>query len=324
MGDFYHSKFLVPLPAAPVPGKTSRFNDHLARFRAALGFRLKYWFKKSHPAAGGVTFCIAHFNSPEILNVTLHALRRFYPGSRVIVADAVSQWSQCRLAGEICAHYQAEWHPLAANHRHTGLLNYMFRQVVTPTAIFLDQDCVLLDSLDELIKALDHGKLLIGPSDEMRMTHPNLCRAYPEVTNKLLRVHAQYIHASIMLLHVPAIRGWSRFHPFTWNQKLGPQVGERYYGITQLIRARRAEAILALDNGHSAYGMGTVYFHAGRPLAYHNWYSGQIYGKHQKMDKLCDADWLRTEMARFIHDYWAGTLNLDLPGIPTLTTKPPA
>ena len=316
MNSFYNSKFPIPWPAAPTPGKISRLKDGLARFRAAFAFRLKYWFKPPPQPADGVTFCIAHFNSPEILNVTLHALRHFYPGSRVIVADAVSEWSQGRLAGQICAHYQVEWHPLAANHRHTGLLNYLFRQISTPTGIFLDQDCVLLDTLDDLIKELGQGRALIGPSDEMRMTHPNLGRVYPEMMNKLLRVHAQYIHASIMLLHVPTVRGWSRFHPFTWDGKLGPQVGERYYGITQLIRARRPEAILALENGHSAYGLGTVYLHAGRPVAYHNWYSGQIYGQHRKMDKICDADWLRAEMARFIKDYWAGSLNLDLQGIP--------
>ena len=35
-----------------------------------------------------VTFCIAHFNSPEFLEAALHAVRRFHPEAQVIVADA--------------------------------------------------------------------------------------------------------------------------------------------------------------------------------------------------------------------------------------------
>ena len=80
-------------------------------------------------------------------------------------------------AKSVCSRHGAELHPLLNFHRHTGLLNYMFRKITTPLAVYLDQDCVLLDPLDPLLQKMAEGILLTGPGMKCalhtRMPAPN-------------------------------------------------------------------------------------------------------------------------------------------------------
>src|ERR1035441_8650082 len=141
-----------------------------ARLREAVYFRLWRGLAGRKASSGSVTFCIAHFNAPDFLGVTLHAIRRHYHDARIIVADASSAWPEFCAAKSICSRYGTELHPLLDCHRHTGLLNYMFRKITTPLAVFLDQDCVLLESLDPLLQKVVEGVLLAGPRDERSVT----------------------------------------------------------------------------------------------------------------------------------------------------------
>jgi hypothetical protein len=288
--------------------KTKAFTS-CRRLSTAILFRCKQLLRPAPKAS--ITFCIAHFNSPEFLDVALHSVRRFHPEARIIVADASSVWREFLAAKEVCVRYGAELHPLAGKHRHTGLLNYMFRQIQSRVGIFLDQDCVLLASLDPVIRLVESGKILIGPRDEFFTTHPNLCERYPQMTGQAFRTRPEFVHASFMVMDVFRIRTWSK-RPFHWKNKWGAHPLERYYGISQLVRLKQPDAIHFLDSYHTGYGLGMVYVHLGQPLAYHNWYSGRVFGKSGKMDEALEADWLRAEMSRFIQDYRAGTLKFDL------------
>ena len=264
------------------------------------------------PPAEPITFCLAHYHAPQFLEVTLHAIRRHHAGARIIVADSRSIWPQYAAAREVCRRFSAEPHFLLAKHRHTGLLNYMFRQIRTDAGVFLDQDCVLLESLHPLLARLKQGVLLAGPWDLMRITHPNACREYPPFANHFFRNHPDYIHASLMVMDVRHLRHWIGRQPFRWDAAWGPHPLERYYGVTERVRQKQAQSIYALESQHTAYGLGMAYLHEGRPIAYHNWYSGQVFGQKSKMDGVFEADWLRSEMGRFIRDYWNNDLNLDL------------
>jgi hypothetical protein len=279
------------------------------RLGAATTFRVKQLLRPASKAS--VTFCIAHFNSPEFLDVTLHAVRRFHPDARVMVADASSVWREFLAAGKVCARHGAELHPLAGKHRHTGLLNYMFRQIRSRVAIFLDQDCVLLASLDPLIRMVESGKVLIGPRDEFRATHPELCERYPEMTGHFFRTRPEFVHASLMAMDTPRIRAWSA-KPFVWRAEWGKHPLERYYGMTELVRRNQPDGVVTLDSEHTGYGLGHVYTFNGSTIAYHQWYSGQVYGQAGKMDAMYDADWLRDEMKRFLRDYWDGRVDFKL------------
>jgi hypothetical protein len=258
-----------------------------------------------------LTFCIAHFNSPDFLGACLHAIRRFHPEARVMVADASSVWREFLAAKKVCARHRAELHPLAGKHRHTGLLNYMFRRIRSRVAVFLDQDCVLLASLDPVIRLIESGKILIGPRDEFFMTHPNLCERYPQLTGHSFRHRPEFVHASLMVMDTPRIRAWSA-KPFIWRAEWGKHPLERYYGLTELVRRNQSDGVLTLDSEHTGYGLGQVCFYNGSPLAYHQWFSGQVYGQAGKLESIFDADWLRAEMKRFLRDYWDGKVDFRL------------
>jgi hypothetical protein len=290
--------------------------QHITRFTfcrrlgAAALFRCKQLLRPTPKTS--VTFCIAHFNSPEFLAVTLHSIRRFHPDARVMVADASSEWREYLAAKSVCWRHSAELHPLATRHRHTGLLNYMFRQIRSRVGIFLDQDCVLLASLDPLIRQVESGTILVGPRDEFRASHPNLCERYPQMTGHFFRTRPEFVHASLMVMDASRIRAWSN-KPFIWRAEWGKHPLERYYGMTELVRRNQPDGVLTLDSAHTGYGLGHVYTFNGSWLAYHQWYSGQVYGQAGKMDAMYDADWLRDEMKRFLRDYWDGRVDFKLP-----------
>jgi hypothetical protein len=290
-------------------------HQHVARFtfcRRLGATMLSRGKQLLHPAPkASITFCIAHFNSPEFLDAALHAIRRFHPAARVMVADASSVWHEFLAAKEVCARHGAELHPLAGRHRHTGLLNYMFRRIRSRIGIFLDQDCVLLASLDPVIRLIESGKILVGPRDEFRTTHPNLCERYPQMTGQAFRKRPEFVHASLMVMDVPRVRRWSS-KPFIWRAEWGKHPLERYYGLTELVRRNQSDGVLTLDSEHTGYGLGQVCIFNGSQIAYHQWYSGQVYGQNAKMDAMYDADWLRDEMKRFLHDYWGDKMDFKL------------
>jgi hypothetical protein len=283
--------------------------ENLHRLLEAIKFRVNR--KRTAPAnPASLTFCIAHFNAPEFLEAALHAVRRFYPEARVIVADASSEWREYLAAKSVCQRRNAELHPLATRHRHTGLLNYMFQQIRTRTGVFLDQDCVLLDNLDPLVQQIHSGKVLAGPRDEFRFTQPDFCARFPKLAGQLLRDRPEFVHASLMVMDAPRIRQWSP-KPFIWRAEWGKHPLECYYGLTELVRRNQSDSVLMLDGKHTGYGFGQMYLFNGRPLAYHQWYSGQVYGKTDKVDGN-DPDWLRAEMKRFLDDYWNDKVDFKL------------
>ena len=158
-----------------------------ARFGEVVRFQIQLACNINPANQASLTFCIAHFNSPEFLDATLHSIRRFHPEARVMVADASSAWREFLAAKTVCRRHRAELHPLAGKHRHTGLLNYMFRRIRSRVAVFLDQDCVLLSQLDQLVKLIESGKTLAGPRDEFQATHSNFCARYPHAAGHAFR-----------------------------------------------------------------------------------------------------------------------------------------
>jgi hypothetical protein len=264
------------------------------------------------PTKTEMTFCIAHFNGADFLEVTLHAIRRHYPDGRIVVADSQSVWQQYVAAQMVCKKFSAELHPLLFKHSHTALLNYLFRQIRSEIGVFLDQDCVLLQSLNLLFEKVTETILLAGPRDELKVCHPNLLQRYTYIhDHQLFRDQPNFIHASLMVVNAGKLQLWAGRHPFEWQSNENSPA-ERYYGLTERIRQKTPDAILWLDSQHTGYGVGAVYFYNGHSLAYHNWFSGRVFGQNGKMDWELDAEWLRNEKSRFIQDYWAGTVKLDL------------
>ena len=62
-------------------------------------FRCKQLLRPAPKAS--ITFCIAHFNLSKFPDAGLHAIRRFHPAARVIVADARAIFQYCSALQEI-------------------------------------------------------------------------------------------------------------------------------------------------------------------------------------------------------------------------------
>lgn len=293
--------------------KTSlQLSERLYRLAEVASQRLRRRGKshRSSSQSAEPVFLIPHFNAAEFLSVTLHAVRRHHPQSRIIVADSTSAWEQYQGAKRACERFGAELRALPWGFRHTALLNYLLGQAQGTRAVFLDQDCVPLGSLSPLLHKLSDDILLIGPRDRMVVEHPRFCLKYPHWAGVAMRDYPDYIHASLMVVDTARVRTLFGSAPFTWSRDLGRQPLEKYYGLCQRLLATRPAAMIPLESRHSGYGLGMFYLYEGRPVAYHNWYSGRIHGKQGELDAL-DIDWLRAEMARFLEDYWNGTLQTD-------------
>ena len=116
----------------------------------------------------------------------------------------------------------------------------------------------------------------------MRLTHPRMQRVNPQFAGVYLRRWPQFIHASLMVVDVEQVGRWSR-RPFQ-TEPMGTSHYEPYHAATELVRSRQSDGVLALDSAHTAYGLGQIYRYQGQPLAYHNWYSGRVYGQQGRMD----------------------------------------
>ena len=259
------------------------------------------------------TFLVPHHDSAEFLEVCLHAIRRFHPDSRIIVVDAASERGEYFGAKQACRRYDAEHHAGLFRRGHTAQLNRLLCLAKSEVSVFLDQDCVLLAPLTPLVDMLRQGKLLTGPEDLMRLTHPGFLEAYPGSTEGYLRLGRGFIHASLMVVDPRRIRQLFGRRPFNWRKEWTGKHIEKYYGLCRRLELTRPGLIEPLKSQHTGYGMGMVYLHNSVPLAYHNWYSGRISKLHGKVDTVLDVDWLRAEMKRFLGDYWSGTLDFQLP-----------
>ncbi|MBU6402676.1 MAG: glycosyltransferase, partial [Verrucomicrobia bacterium] len=242
--------------------------------------------------------------------------RRHHPDSAIQVADSSSAPEQYLAAKAACHRFEAELIPLFFHHGHAAQLNFLLRRARSEVAVFLDQDCVVLNPLTPLFEELSRGKLLVGPRDEMRLTHPDLARRYPELAGENLRHAPDFIHASLMVVPPRQIVARLGGHPFYWDKRWNaepvarPFQVERYYGLCERLRRLRADSLLALESRHTGYGLGMVYLHRDVPVAYHHWYSGRIFRLAGKIDTVLDTDWLRAEMRRFIENYWQGRVEL--------------
>jgi glycosyltransferase involved in cell wall biosynthesis len=286
------------------------------RFREVVRHRATRFLARRGSTARHLTFLIPHHNAAEFLEVALHAVRRNHPDSQIVVADSTSAAEQYLAAKSACRRFDAELIHFFFRHGHAAQLNFLMRRARADVAVFLDQDCVLLSPLTPLFGELQRGKLLIGPRDEMRLTHPNLARQYPGLVNENLRHAPAFVHASLMITEPSRILDLFGRQPFYWNKQWNaepverPFQVERYYGLCERLRRLQPDSLLLLDSRHAGYGLGMVYLYGGTAVAYHHWYSGRVYKLRGKIDAVLDTDWLRAEATRFIQDYWQSRVEL--------------
>ena len=277
------------------------------------GWRLRECLarRKRQHADARITFCIPHHNSPEFLEIALRAIRQHHADSRVLVADSTSRREAFVAAKELCRQYEAELHPAFGKHGHSYLLHQLWRVVTSEVAAFMDQDCVLLASLDPLLRQIENGIVLIGPRDGVTLDHPHYCRANGGPQE--FRTRPMFAHPSLMVVNANKVHELAGERPFRWREELWgpePQPPEGPYALSECVRRYEADALLLLENRHTGYCYGTVYLYNSEPIAYHNWHSS-VYGDPAAKQNET-YDWMLRETKRFLDDYWNDSLDFQL------------
>jgi hypothetical protein len=214
---------------------------------------------------GSPVFCIVHYNAPDYLLLNISQIELLYPNSEIYVLDNGSQQVNMNAAVRGLRGYNnvtlfaasteyPNWRTrIGANrflYSHAKglqfLLNYAAEQQ-DEIIVFLDQDCILSRSIDELFGKFGRDVLLIGA-----------------------RLTDDLVHASLMILQPKRISQlfgkYSLFHEHTTSV-------EPYQGICFKAKGK----ILFLEaKGHDKIPFLTSYSIQDTIYAWHAWYSSRL------------------------------------------------
>jgi hypothetical protein len=241
-------------------------------------------------------FCIVHWNAPHFLLLNVKRLELLHPESKIYVFDNAS--SEANLKAALSGLKGYENITLFSNKRdysHTWachimglqfLLNYA-AQRSDSIAIFLDQDCILVNRVDDLIDKLD-GKetLLIGVRYyfEIPKNH-GLLKEGP------LRNLPDTIHGSFMAMQPVVIHGL-----FGDQSLIDGKAFEPYQGIA---RKATGKTLFLEMQKHPEIPLLTRYMYRGKTYAWHSWYSSRIVGMKDTdvLDGL-SVSWLKDSLKK--------------------------
>ena len=225
-------------------------------------------------------FCIVHWNAPHFLLLNVKRLELLHPESKIYVFDNAS--SEANLKAALSGLKGYENITVFSNKRdysHTWachimglqfLLNYA-AQRSDSIAIFLDQDCILVNRVDDLIDKLD-GKetLLIG------------VRAYDR---------AVVVHGSFMMMQPVVIHGL-----FGDQSLIDGKAFEPYQGIA---RKATGKTLFLEMQKHPEIPLLTRYMYRGKTYAWHSGYSSRIVGMKDTdvLDGL-SVSWLKDSLKK--------------------------
>ena len=223
-------------------------------------------------------FCIVHWNAPHFLLLNVKRLELLHPESKIYVFDNASSEANLKAALSGLKGYKNV--TLFSNKRdysHTWachimglqfLLNYA-AQRSDSIAIFLDQDCILVNRVDDLIDKLD-GKetLLIGVRDR-----------------------AVGVHGSFMMMQPVVIYGL-----FGDQSLIDGKAFETYQGIA---RKATGKTLFLEMQKHPEIPLLTRYMYRGKTYAWHSWYSSRIVGMKDTdvLDGL-PVSWLKDSLKK--------------------------
>jgi hypothetical protein len=237
----------------------------------------------------GPAFCIVHWNAPDFLLLNIKQLDLIYPNSNIYILDNGSQESYLEELVTILKHYKNvrlfSVRPEAKSDHTLGLqvlLNYSAMKQ-DEFSVFLDQDCILLRNLDDLLLKFrsQQDLLIIGARDYVTIPkqHSSLL---PWPSARLLRCAHKMVHPSLMIVQptkIVELFGLVAFspHPRAWEEACDNEWGyepynERYYSISYRGRGH----ILYLETRmHDEIPLLTSYSLNSVVYAYHAWYSSR-------------------------------------------------
>ena len=223
-------------------------------------------------------FCIVHWNAPAFLLLNIDQLELLYPNSKIYVLDNGSYQANTEVVkkglkrfNNVTLFVAPNWDKgIGANSlffSHTKglqfLLNYAAEQR-DEIVVFLDQDCLLSDKVDDLFTKFGTNVILIGK----RYGHAN-----------------NLMHASFMILQpkkiIQLFGEFSFFHDrrnFANNTR--QQFFEPYHGLS--LKAQRK--MLFLEQNNDIPGISSYVFN-GKTYAWHPWGSSETAG-YSASDRL--------------------------------------
>lgn len=227
-----------------------------------------------------LAFCIVHYNAPDFLSLNVRQCELLHPNARIYVLDngstelclreAVRSLKRFDNTTLLCAR------PIESSHL-VGLqllLNYSVEQR-DEFMVFLDQDCILTRTVDELLAKLSVNLLLIGPADYVEVP-----RDYGPLKRGRLRNAPRCIHPSLMILQPrriaqlfgeaafsPHYKAWEEAHVNDWQY-------EPFYSLSYRARGRIGYMKMRMS---SEVPLLTSYLYEGRVYAWHAWLSSRIW-----------------------------------------------
>lgn len=245
-----------------------------------------------------ITFCVTYFANPELLDICLDSIRRFYPDSRIIISqqsgddfliiEKILETYKVNLRMEHNMH-KGSWADVAI-----GLMG----QCKTDIAVFIEHDAFLLKPLDNLIELIESEKYdLIGPE---------------EVCN--IRNSPGFVMQNFFILNVKKMKEIGlenvRIRDVEKLKEQGIGSIESGYGISQSFDKK-----MFLPITYSNYAKGMYY----GDCVHHLWF-----GSYRRRDVYTDGvepAWMETEVIDLVNDYWNKTFRTDGIKLPSSNNK---
>ena len=264
--------------------KKTSFKRALQKLKVKLVFQCK-------SESPGQAFCIVHWNAPDFLLLNVKQLEALHPESKIYILDNGSQKSNFYAVKRKLEQFDNTTlfsaKPVYPDHTVAlqFLLNYAAKQS-DEIAVFLDQDCILSNSIEGLAAKLNNDHLLVGARDYVVTP-----KEYGQLKPGKLRKYPNRVHASFMILQPKRIRqlfgDYSFFHPKV--------ISERHYELYHGLSYRLQGRIVFLETKmHREIPLLTSYFHQSTTYAWHAWYSSRTVGlSDQDFLGSLQVSWLR-------------------------------
>jgi hypothetical protein len=233
------------------------------------------------PEPGRLGFFVVHFNAPDFLDLNLAALAAQHPAAAVTVLDNGSEPAALEAVAR-AVEMRGGVTLLGGRGdkpRHTVALQALFDVAVRDgvgAAVFLDQDALLLEPVDGLVRRLGPDTLLIGPRDAV-----SIPRADGPLAAGWMRSAPSRIHPSFLVLDPRRVRAVLGAWPFAFDRRAERTArrGGWEYEPYHALSVRAADRILFLDMRMSdVLPPLTFYELDGHAHACHAWYSSRTAG----------------------------------------------
>ena len=220
-------------------------------------------------------FCIVHWNAPHFLLLSVKRLELLHPESKIYIFDNASSEANLKIAlSELKGYENITLFSSKRDYSNTWachimglqfLLNYV-AQKSDSMVTFLDQDCILVNRVNDLADQLD-GKetLLVGVRDYVEIPHD-----YGPLKKGTLRNFPNAVHGSFMMMQPLVIHNLFGGQSFIDGRSFEP-----YHGIA---RKTVGKTLFLETQMHVEIPLLTRYMYNGKTYAWHSWYSSRVFG----------------------------------------------